>query len=149
MLPPIDEGSNPSSQSQDQYSMDDGYDDIFSSSSAEDSFQYATLIATLAERFNLTSFKPFQKSIITAALDGKDTLVIQPTGSGKSLCFQFLPVYLNKKAIIVTPTISLMQDQVHKLNSIGIPSIFVGSAQLDKQVEARALKPDSKEHCYT
>ena len=122
------------------------YDDIFTSSSAEDSFQHATLIATLAEKFNLTSFKPFQKTIINAALDGKDISVIQPTGSGKSLCFQFLPVYLNKKAIIVTPTISLMQDQVYKLNSIGIPSVYLGSAQLDKQVESRALKPDSKEH---
>lgn len=64
--------------------MDDDYDDIFNSSSAEDSFQYATLIATLAERFKLTSFKPFQKTIINAALDGKDTLVLQPTGSGKA-----------------------------------------------------------------
>ncbi len=76
---------------------DDGYDDIFNSSSAEDSFQHATLIATLAERFNLTSFKPFQRNIISAVIEGKDTLVVQPTGSGKSLCFLFPPVYLNKK----------------------------------------------------
>ena len=146
VLPPKQVDHIPSSYTQDEYSMDDDYDDLFSSSSAEDSFQNATLIATLAERFNLTSFKPFQKTIVNAALDGKDTLVIQPTGSGKSLCFQFLPVYLNKKAIIVTPTISLMQDQVYKLNSIGIPSVYLGSAQLDKQVESRALKPDSNEH---
>ena len=126
--------------------MDDEYDDIFNSSSAEDSFQHATLVATLAEKFTLTSFKPFQKTIITAALEGRDTLVIQPTGSGKSLCFQFIPVYLKKKAIIVTPTISLMQDQVHKLNSIGISSVLLGSAQLDKQVEVHALKPGSREH---
>ncbi len=77
-------------------------------------------------------------------MDGRDTLVIQPTGSGKSLCFQFLPVYLKKKALIVTPTISLMQDQVHKLNSIGISSVLLGSAQLDKQVEVHALKPENK-----
>lgn len=101
-------------QDQDEYGMDDDYDDIFNSSSAEDSFQHVTLVATLAERFHLTSFKPFQKTVITAALDGRDNLVIHPTGSGKSLCFQFVPVYLNKKAIIVTPTISLMQDQVYK-----------------------------------
>ena len=67
-----------------------------------------------------------------------------PTGSGKSLCFQFIPVYQTQKAIVVTPTISQMQDQVHKLNSIEIPSIFLGSAQLDKQAEVRVLEPDSK-----
>ena len=67
--------------------MEDEYDDIFNLSSAEDSFQHATLIATLAERFSLTAFKPFQIIIINAALEGRDTLVVHPTGSGKSPCF--------------------------------------------------------------
>ena len=71
------------------------------------------------------------KNIITDTIEGKDALVVQPTGSGKSLCFLFPPVYLNKKAIIVTPTISVMQDQVHKLNDIQVPSVFLGSAQFD------------------
>ena len=131
-------------EDQDDYGMDD-YDDIFNSPSVEESFQQATLIATLAEKFGMTSFKPFQKNVISATLDGRDTLVIHPTGSGKSLCFQFPPVYQNKKAIVVTPTISLMQDQVHALNSKGIPCVLVGSAQVDKQVEMHALEPDSKE----
>ena len=91
----------------------DEYDDIFNSSSAEESFQHAMFITTLAERFYLNSFKPFQKNIITAVIERKDTLVVQPTDSGNSLCFLFPPVYLNKKAIIVTPTISLTQDLVH------------------------------------
>ena len=125
--------------------MEDGYDDIFNSSSADDSFEHATLIATLAERFSLTAFKPFQKMIINAALEGRDTMVVHPTGSGKSLCFQFPPVYQNKKAVIITPTISLMQDQVQKLNKMGIPATFVGSAQLDKRIENGAFAPDSKE----
>jgi len=99
----------------------------------------------LAEKFGLTSFKPFQKNVISATLDGSDTRVIHPSGRGKSLCFQFPPVYQNKKAIVVTPTISLMQDRVHALNSKGIPCALVGSAQLDMQVEMRALEPDSIE----
>ena len=111
----------------------------------DESLKHATLIATLAEKFSFTSLKPFQKTVIDANLNGQDTLVIQPTGSGKSICFQFPPIYLNKKVIIVTPTISLMQDQVYKLNGIGIPSVLLGSAQLDKQVENHALQPDSKE----
>ena len=124
---------------------DDEFDDVFNSSAAEDSFQHATKIATLAEKFCLTSFKKFQREVIDATLVGKDTLVVYPTGSGKSLCFQFPPVYLNKKAVIITPTISLMTDQVHKLNGMDIPSAFLGSAQLDRSVEIEALKPDSKE----
>ena len=63
------------------------------SPSAEQSFIDAELIATLADRFKLTSFRMFQKEIIQATLSGNDTLVLHPTGSGKSLCFQFPPVY--------------------------------------------------------
>ena len=60
--------------------------------------------------------------------------------------FFFPPVYLNKKAIIVTPTISLIQYQMHKLNNIQLPSVFLGSAQLDKLAEVCALNRDSKDH---
>ena len=59
------------------YSMNDKYDDTFNSSSAEESFQHAMLIATLAERFNLTSFTHFQKNIITASIEGTVSLVVQ------------------------------------------------------------------------
>ena len=62
-------------------------------SSQNESFQEATLIATLADKFGLTKFKPFQKEIILSVLEGKDTVIIQPTGSGKSLCFQFPAIY--------------------------------------------------------
>ena len=109
--------------------------------SLEKSFHEATLIAALAEKFQLTSFRDFQKAVIEATIDGKDSLVIYPTGSGKSICFQFPPLYMNKKAIIVTPIISLMYDQVEKLNSKGIHSIFLGSAQMDKHAETRPLEP--------
>lgn len=81
----------------------------------ENSFEDATLVATLAEKFKLVSFKPFQREVTKATLQGKDSLIIHPMGSGKSLCFQFPPAYESKKAIIVTPTISLMQDQVQNL----------------------------------
>ena len=107
------------------------------------SFHDVMLIATLAEKFNLTAFKSFQKKIIDATLEGRDTLVIHPTGSGKSLCFQFPPVFQEKKAFIITPTISLMQDQVHGLQQKGINCTFLGSAQPDKQAECKALDPNS------
>ena len=75
---------------------------------------------------------------IDATLDGKDSLVIHPTGSEKSLCFQY-------QGISITLTISLMQDQVHKLTEIGIPSVYLGSAQMDKRLEACALMPESEQ----
>ena len=78
-------------------------------------------------------------------LEGHDSLVLQPTGSGKSLCFQFPPIYENKKAIVISPTISLMQDQVTNLREKGIPAIFLGSAQLDKQAESYALQENGEE----
>ena len=121
----------------------DEYDQIFSSATDE-MIEHATFVATLAEKFKLTSFKPFQKDIIKAVLDGKDALVIYPTGSGKSLCFLFPPVYKEQKTIVVTPTISLMQDQVQKLMSMGIYATYLGSAQFDKQVESVSLAPNSK-----
>ena len=114
------------------------------SSATDEMIEHATFVATLAEKFKLTSFKPFQKDIIKAVLDGKDALVIYPTGSGKSLCFLFPPVYKEQKAIVVTPTISLMQDQVQKLMIMGIYATYLGSAQFDKQVELVSLEPNSK-----
>ena len=79
---------NSDTSSPDEFDMDE-YDDLFSSPSVDEALQHATLIATLTERFKLTSFKPFQREIINATLQGKDSLIIQPTGSGKSLCFLF------------------------------------------------------------
>ncbi len=116
-----------------------------SSPSLDDAFQEATMVATLAETFSLTHFKGFQKDVIKATLEGRDSIVLQPTGSGKSLCFQFPPIYENKKAVVISPTISLMQDQVTNLRNKGISSIFLGSAQLDKQAESKALLEGGEE----
>ena len=110
---------------------------------ADISMQDAMLVSTLAERFGLTSFKCFQRTVIDAVLEGRDTLVVHPTGSGKSLCFQFPPVFQNKKSIVVTPTISLMQDQSFGLQQKAIGSIFLGSAQMDREAEYKALDPHS------
>ena len=68
----------------DEYDMD-------LSPSLESSFIDAELVATLAKRLQLTSFRKFQKTNIEATLEGRDTLVLHPTGSGKSLCFHFPP----------------------------------------------------------
>ena len=118
----------------------------FSQNSGQDSFgsgvstHDATLVNTLAEGFGLTSFKSFQRTVIDAVLEGRDALVVHPTGSGKSLCFQFPPVFQEKKSIVITPTISLMQDQAFGLQQKSIGSVFLGSAQMDKEAESKCLK---------
>ena len=84
--------------------FDEPEDGVSSSQELEDMCH----VATLAETFGLTSFKPFQSFIIDSCLKGKDTIVVQPTGNGKSLCFQFPAVYTGKISLVITPTISLM-----------------------------------------
>lgn len=120
--------------------------DIADSPNTSSAFMEASMIMTLAEKFNLTRFKGFQKEVITQTLSGKDSLVIQPTGVGKSLCFQFPPVHEDKKAVIVTPTISLMQDHVVNAEQKGIKATYLGSAQLDFEAENRAFSEEGQEN---
>ena len=100
----------------------------------------AAKVCILAEKFGLTHFKDFQESIIEAALAKRDTLVIQPTGSGKSLCFQFPAVFTGKLTLVITPTISLMQDQTAQLKEQEIA--YLGSAQRDPRAEESAFQKD-------
>lgn len=99
-------------------------------------------IATLAEHFGLTSFRSYQREVINECLRGRDTIIIQPTGSGKSLCYQFPAVYTGKMSIVISPTISLMVDQVEKLKRKGISSAYLGSAQHDKTLEHKIIDGD-------
>ena len=86
--------------------------------------------------------RPFQLRAIQALCDGRDALVVSGTGSGKSLCFQ-LPPLLSAEgdgiAIVISPLISLMRDQVGSLRRRGITAEFVGSSQADPAAERRAL----------
>ena len=85
----------------------------------------------LAKHFHLHNFKPWQTLAINAVLKGRDALVVQPTGSGKSLCFQFPSLITNKITIVLTPTISLMADQTQSLLVKGLCATFLGTAQKD------------------
>lgn len=95
-------------------------------------------IGVLAQHFQLTSLHDWQENVVAAIMEGRNAVVVQPTGSGKSLCFQ-LPPFLSegKVAVVITPTISLMVDQATSLVDTGIPATYVGSAQSDQTVPER------------
>lgn len=84
---------------------------------------------TLEKYFGYSEFRPHQLEAINALLAGEDALIIMPTGGGKSLIFQIPAIIQEGVAIVVSPLISLMKDQVDALNSNGIHAAFVNSAQ--------------------
>lgn len=81
----------------------------------------------LAKHFKLSSFRNNQEAVTEAVLAGKDVLVVMPTGGGKSLCYQLPSLLLEGVTIVVSPLISLMQDQLEALERLGIPATLINS----------------------
>lgn len=86
-------------------------------------------LTLLKTHFGFDSFKPNQQAIISDIFSGKDLMAIMPTGGGKSLCFQLPALVLSGTAIIVSPLIALMKDQVDALKANGISADFYNSSQ--------------------
>ncbi|XP_030168169.1 Werner syndrome ATP-dependent helicase isoform X2 [Lynx canadensis] len=90
----------------------------------------------LKKYFGHSSFKPVQWKVIHSVLEERrDNVVVMATGYGKSLCFQFPPVYVGKIGLVISPLISLMEDQVLQLQMSNIPACFLGSAQSKNVLE--------------
>lgn len=90
---------------------------------------------TLKEYWGYDSFRPGQEDIISSALQGRDVLGILPTGGGKSLCFQVPTMLSDGLAIVVTPLIALMKDQVRNLQSRGIKALAVHTGMSRREVD--------------
>ena len=88
------------------------------------------LLSTLHRYWGYSSFRPYQQNVVKSLLAGRDVCVVLPTGGGKSLCYQ-LPAAMTpgRTAIVVSPLIALMQDQVAQLEQMGIAAAVLNSSQ--------------------
>src|SRR6185503_17702088 len=87
-----------------------------------------TLEHVLSKYWGYTEFRPLQREAMTAVLDGRDSVVVLPTGGGKSLCFQAPALVRPGLALVVSPLISLMKDQVDTLVGNGVPAACYNSS---------------------
>ena len=86
-----------------------------------------SLESALRKFWGYDSFRPLQREAMQCVLDGRDSVVVLPTGGGKSLCFQAPAVCLDGLAVVVSPLISLMKDQVDALRACGVPAACINS----------------------
>jgi ATP-dependent DNA helicase RecQ len=99
------------------------------------------LTSALHERFGFPAFRPGQREACQAALEGRDVLVVMPTGSGKSLCYQLPALLRDDLTIVVSPLVALMQDQVAALRARGLGErVALVNAQQDPASNADALR---------
>lgn len=104
-------------------------------------------LEALNRYFGYDSFRPGQSGIVSAILTGHDVLGVMPTGAGKSICYQIPAAILPGVAIVISPLISLMRDQVDALNDVGLPAALINTTQTpDEQdlVFAQALSGQIK-----
>ena len=97
--------------------------------------QVASPHSILKSHFGYDDFRPLQQEIIDHVLAGRDSLVLMPTGGGKSLCYQLPAMCLPGLTLVVSPLIALMKDQVDALNGNGIPARFINSSLTASEIE--------------
>src|SRR3954467_3890787 len=91
---------------------------------------------TLRDVFGLDKLRPGQKEVIRSVLEGRNTLAVMPTAAGKSLCYQLPGLHLPGTTVIVSPLISLMKDQVDKLDQAGVSALEMNSTLTQREEKA-------------
>ena len=106
---------------------------------------------TMRELFGIKKLRPGQEEVIESVVAGQNTLAIMPTGAGKSLCYQIPALYLPGVTVIVSPLISLMKDQVDKLEEAGVDATQVNSALTagEQQENLAQIKRRESEFVFT
>jgi ATP-dependent DNA helicase RecQ len=97
----------------------------------------ADALTSLREHFGFADFREGQREVITAVLEGKDAVVVMPTGSGKSLCYQLPAMMFSGATLVVSPLIALMKDQVDALTVRSLPATFINSSIGEREQWAR------------
>ncbi|WP_426750016.1 RecQ family ATP-dependent DNA helicase [Myxococcus sp. Y35] len=100
----------------------------------------------LERHFGLSQFRPGQDQVISSVLSGRNTLVVMPTGAGKSLCYQLPATLLPGLTLVVSPLIALMKDQVEQLAARGIPATFINSSLSDLERAERMRRLRAREY---
>ncbi len=104
---------------------------------SDSTYTLADARRVLRERFGYDAFRPGQERAVESVLERRDTLVVLPTGGGKSLCFQVPALVLPGLTVVLSPLISLMKDQVDALVARGIPATFLNSTLTGGEISAR------------
>jgi len=94
-------------------------------------------ITTLRQHFGFDDFREGQREVVGSILEGKDAVVVMPTGSGKSLCYQLPAMILDGVTLVVSPLIALMKDQVDALQARGLPATFINSSLSEPEQRSR------------
>lgn len=101
-----------------------------------DAYHMMTPNQILQHYWNYSAFRPLQEDVVKAVLNGHDTLVLMPTGGGKSICFQVPALAMPGICLVVTPLIALMKDQVEQLRRRGIPAVAIYSGMHWREIDA-------------
>src|SRR5262245_9409389 len=91
------------------------------------------LRAVIARHWGFRELRPLQEQAMCAVLEGRDSLVVLPTGGGKSLCYQAPAVFRGGTSVVVSPLIALMKDQVDALQRIGVPAVQIDSSLSERE----------------
>ena len=94
-------------------------------------------LTSLHEHFGFTEFREGQREVISAILEGKNAIVVMPTGSGKSLCYQLPALMFPGATVVVSPLIALMKDQVDALRARNLPATFINSSVDEREQWSR------------
>ncbi|HEY2975729.1 MAG TPA: ATP-dependent DNA helicase RecQ [Pyrinomonadaceae bacterium] len=97
----------------------------------------ADALTSLRDHFGFADFREGQREVIMAVLEGKDAVVVMPTGSGKSLCYQLPAMMFSGATLVVSPLIALMKDQVDALKARDLPATFINSSLPEQEQWAR------------